>query len=102
MIEPNAFPPRSYYFHHKLMKLFLISQDENDDYDTYDSAVVAAPDEESARQMDPGGENGAFANFSCEAFCTWCSSADKVTVKLIGNAVPDLPIGVVCASFRAG
>ncbi|MFA6125419.1 hypothetical protein [Sphingomonas sp.] len=35
------------------MKLFLISQNQNYDYDTYDSAVVAAPDEETARLMNP-------------------------------------------------
>jgi len=32
------------------MKLFLISQDENDGYDTYDSAVVCAKDEEAAKR----------------------------------------------------
>jgi hypothetical protein len=84
------------------MKLFLISQDENQNYETYDSAVVAAPDEESARQMDPGGKNGAFTNFPFEVYPNWCSSPNWVTVKLIGDAVPGLPLGVVCASFNAG
>lgn len=31
------------------MNLYLISQDVNNDYDTYDSAVVAAESEEEAR-----------------------------------------------------
>ena len=35
------------------MKLFLISQKENNDYDTYDSAVVAAENEEIAKEMNP-------------------------------------------------
>lgn len=35
------------------MKLFLISQTQNNDYDTCDSAVVAAPDEETARSTTP-------------------------------------------------
>ena len=83
------------------MKLYLISQDENHDYDTHDSAVVCAPDEDTARHMDPGGQNGAQAEFDDE-WSSWCSSADKVTVKLIGDAAPDLPIGVVCSSFNAG
>ena len=30
------------------MKLFLITQEHNKGYDSYDSAVVAAPDEETA------------------------------------------------------
>lgn len=85
------------------MKLFLISQTENSGYDTYDSAVVCAPDEATARNMDPGKENGAPLDFNSRhcIYC-WCSSADKVSVRLIGDAAPDVPIGVVCASFNAG
>ncbi len=83
------------------MKLFLISQDENNDYDTYDSAVVCATDEDAARLMDPGGNNGAPAYFG-RRYSPWCSAADKVTVTFIGDAAPGLPLGVVCASFNAG
>lgn len=83
------------------MKLFLISQDENNDYDTYDSAVVCAPDESAARLMYPGGNNGAPADFG-RRFSSWCSAAEKVKVQLIGDAAQDLPLGVVCASFNAG
>ena len=83
------------------MKLFLISQTENDDYDTYDSAVVCAPDEDAARLMDPGKDNGTPADFGRQ-YSSWCSSADKVTVQLIGDAAPGLPLGVVCSSFNAG
>ena len=35
------------------MKLFLISQEQTWNYDTYDSAVVAAENEEIAKEMDP-------------------------------------------------
>ena len=35
------------------MNLYLISQDHNDDYDTYDSAVVAAENEDAARETHP-------------------------------------------------
>ena len=35
------------------MKLWLISQDVNNNYDTYDSAVVAAETEEEARVTFP-------------------------------------------------
>jgi len=76
------------------MKLFLISQSEYTGYDTYDSAVVCAPNEDAARRISPdyGGEFGP----------GWCSSPDKVTAQLIGEAEPGLPVGVVCASFNAG
>ena len=85
-----------------MLKLFLISQDENDDYDTYDSAVVCAPDEEVARLMAPGGKNGEPEDFEGRPYSSWCSSADKVKVQLIGDAAPDVAVGVVCASFNAG
>jgi len=35
------------------MNLYLISQDVNDNYDTYDSAVVAAKSEGDARKISP-------------------------------------------------
>ncbi len=38
------------------MNLYLISQNVNGDYDTYDSAVVAAPNEHYAKHMHPDGK----------------------------------------------
>jgi len=35
------------------MKLFLLKQDIVNDYDTYDSCVVAAENEEEARKIHP-------------------------------------------------
>jgi hypothetical protein len=72
----------------------LISQDVNIDYDTFDSAVVAAESEEQARKIHPTGYN----YWSLE---TWCNPED-VTVKLIGKAVETIELGVICASFNAG
>lgn len=71
------------------MRLWLISQDVNDGYDTYDSAVVAAATEDEARHSDVGSAQ------------TWCSP-EHVTVKLIGEAAEGIPAGVVLASFNAG
>ena len=80
----------------KQLNIYLISQDENVDYDTYDSCVVLAKDEESARGMNPG----------CCGWCSingaWCSSPDKVTVTLIGKAKSDSVEGFVLKSFNAG
>ena len=76
------------------MKLYRISQTENDGYDTYDSAIVAAVDEDDAAHIAPcefGGTYGA-----------WCSCPDKVTVEHIGEAAPGIERGVVLASFNAG
>jgi hypothetical protein len=87
------------------MKLYLICQNENDDYDSYDSAVVCAPSEDVARTLDPRRSDGQAYDFSkkyCRGFSHWCSSPDKVAVQLIGDAAPGMSLGVVCASFNAG
>jgi len=77
------------------MKLYLISQDENSDYDTYDSAVVAAQDAHHASLIAPGGSFGG--NYG-----SWCSAPDKVSVKYLGAAAAGIPAGIVLASFNAG
>lgn len=85
------------------MNLFLISQTSNRDYDTYDSAVVCAKNEDHARKMSPGGENGEEAEFG-QRHChsSWAYRLEDVSVKLIGKAVKGMPVGVVCSSFNAG
>jgi hypothetical protein len=80
------------------VKLWLIEQDVNNDYDTYDSAVVAAETEEEARLTHPSGRQ--WDGNDTEA-CTWCE-AGFVNVEYIGEAKPNLPKGVVVASFNAG
>ena len=82
------------------MNLYLISQDENNDWDTYDSAVVCAPDEETARNIVPGCVDGN--HDWADRYSSWCSGPDKVKVEPIGYAADGIPIGVVCASFNAG
>jgi len=82
------------------MKLFLISQEQNNDYDTYDSAVVVAPDEETARQIDPC--TGKPVESWGKRYSAWCDAPEHVAVRYIGEAAPDVEQGVVCASFNAG
>lgn len=83
------------------MYLYLISQNENNDYDNYDSAIVCAPSESMARLIHPGYNSMDLKCFQ-EDYNSWCSSPALVTVKLIGIAHPDIPQGVVLASFNAG
>lgn len=73
------------------LNLYLISQDVNNGYDTYDKAVVAAPDEEAARNIHPGWEDMAEAG---REFSTWCS-AEQVKVELIGESTEDATQGVI-------
>jgi hypothetical protein len=84
------------------MKLYKISQYENVSYDTYDSAVVCAPDEETARNMDPSPrEKGKPMEWGGKQY-TWCDSPEQVYVEYLGVADPELEQGIVCASYNAG
>lgn len=83
------------------MKLWLLTQDKNNGYDTYDSAVVVASDEEAARNVPVG---------STENYGTW-AKPEYVKAQYIGEAAPDLRgdedkmpwrADVICASFNAG
>ena len=77
------------------MNIYRISQTVNDDYDTWDSAVVVASSEEAARQNHPGG-------FHDGSWGGWCLPKD-VKVELIGVVLfDDIEAGVVCASYNAG
>ena len=82
------------------MKLFLIEQTQNEDYDTYDSAVVAAPDYQTARNIHPG--TGEPVENWKKSYSSWCNAPEHVIVRYIGEAAADVEQGVVCASFNAG
>lgn len=74
------------------MKIYLISQTQNTDYDTFDSAVVAADTEQEAKKIHPSGEE-----WEPE---TWCNSPNEVEVELVGEDI----VGksrVILASFNA-
>lgn len=98
------------------LKLWLISQDDNDGYDTYDSAVVAAETEKDARETHPcmisnalwvGDSNrGAWVSVrkdgsSYEAGHGW-TIPERVSAVQIGVALPHQERAVICASFNAG
>ena len=84
------------------MNIYLISQNVNvgyDTYDTYDTAVVIAESEQLARMTAPDGNkewDGTKSTWSA-----WCA-VDDVSAELIGVANDDAEPGIVCASFNAG
>lgn len=80
------------------MNLYLLTQDVNTGYDTYDSAIVAAKDEDFARKINPS-ESSKFGGYDA---WDWAVSPDQVKVELIGKAVKGTLEGVVLASFNAG
>ena len=85
-----------------MMNLYLISQTENEGYDTYDSAVVYAETAEQARMIHPDGKKEWDGTVRPNTWSnTWCD--DKhVKVELIGKAASVSLCAVVCASFNAG
>jgi len=89
------------------MNLYLISQNVNVNYDTYDSAVVCADNEDEARMIHPA-SGYQYASDDCikwdgedVKWSTWCAAKD-VGVKIIGIASCNMSNGVVCASYNAG
>lgn len=98
------------------MNLYLISQEENQSYDTYDSAVVAAESESEARTIDPA--NSDYYEWDTESESwqfvyhdgtkikqkrgDWANRLENIKVTLLGKADPSIKKGVVCASFNAG
>lgn len=99
------------------MKLFLISQDLVADYDTYDSAVVSAIDENDARNIHPSEfvthvtngkwmgtykyppKNGDEYENEQDSWVRYCD-IDKIKVEYLGET--SKPRGVILASFNAG
>jgi len=97
------------------MKIYKISQDENNDYDTYDSAIVVAENEEEARKIHPNGdydykehespnpylENKNEYEKADEDYGTWARKK-FVKVEYIGEANANIKKGVIVSSFNAG
>jgi len=84
------------------MKIYKISQEVNNNYDTYSEAIVIAKDEEEARKIHPNGEYNYAEHTSTNLyFGTWTKKI-YVKVKYIGEAKKGSKKGVVCASFHAG
>lgn len=90
------------------MNIYLLTQNVNKGWDTWDSIVVVAKDEQEARMTHPRySESWSFAeryknwNGIEDSYGGWCN-ASKVEVKLIGKALEGMERQVLCASFNAG
>jgi hypothetical protein len=81
------------------MKLYLLTQDENQAEDTFESCVVVAEDEEGARNVHPFGD--------WDRVDVWCYEPESVTVTFLGDARKDIEKAgfslkvnnVICGSF---
>lgn len=69
-----------------MMNLYLISQTENNGYDSYDSAVVVAESEEAARKIHPAQSLVEGAEWWLDRWSkhTWCESPAQVKVEYLG------------------
>lgn len=99
------------------MFIYLLSQNDNTGYDTYDYVVVVASSEHEAKRLHPSGD--------CYKYCesregwyrvppegsvstptspddSWADTLQGVAITKIGDACPSAKAGVVCASFNAG
>lgn len=92
------------------MKLWLISQTENNWYDTYDSAVVAAETEEEARLTYPdgdrvwSGERWVYKTLdgrTLDIGHTCWTHPCNVSVRFLADGYEG-EAGVILASFNAG
>jgi len=87
------------------MNLYKISQTVNNGWDTYDSAIVAAPDADKARVMHPnGGKSDRLDRKTAGQFNMrdWVVYPSDVTVELVGVAADGIQRSVICSSFNAG
>lgn len=82
------------------MKLYHLSQNVNNDYDTYSDMVVCAESEEDARQIHPAEyRDDPWRNPTSS---DWANTPEQVKVIYLGEADPSVEEGVVCSSFHAG
>ncbi len=85
------------------MNIYLIEQNENNGYDTYDSAVVAAENKEIAKRISP--YNGSIISDFYENYRSlgdWCTDIKYVQCTLIGKADPMVKQGLILASYNPG
>ena len=79
------------------MKLWLLTQDKNTDYDTFDSMIVAANTKCEARKIGPYGD--ITKGTTCSG---WVRDPKDVKVEYLGMAKRGTKCGIVLASFNAG
>lgn len=81
------------------MKIYLLSQDDNQNYDTYDSCIVVAESEEDAKTIHPNGDE---YTKPISLYTDWAREKESISCKEIGEANSDQVRGVILASFNAG
>lgn len=81
------------------MKLYKIEQRINNDYDTFDSAVVAASNATRASMIIPGGYT---SNIDKSFLLSVWTAPENVIVTYLGEASEEIEEGAIVSSFNAG
>lgn len=95
------------------MNIYLISQNSNNSYDTYDSAVVSARTEDEAKKICPDSLFRWSEEFQCfthlyhhrkmeDKYGSWVNDLNQISVQLIGETKTYQAGQVILASFNAG
>ena len=77
------------------MKIYKIYQDINNKYDTYDSFIVCAEDEEDAKVI-------ITLDKEDDLYGSWVKDVKDIQVEYLGEAKEGLERGELLASFNAG
>ncbi len=85
------------------LKLYLLTQNLNDTYDTFDSVVVCAKSEADAKTIHPDG--GVFVEIEGRinpeySHGDWVSKFSHIQSKYLGPAAECIERGVIIASFN--
>lgn len=83
------------------MRIYKLTNSVVDGYDTYDSAVVFALNEDRARKIHPSFLHDEEYPWDGKNDGTWCSS-EEVSVEYIGSTIGEEKEGIICSSFNAG
>ena len=92
-----------------MSKLYKISQEVNNNYDTYDSAIVVADTPEEARHIHPHEHLNDLEDsemwWEKRLIRSWAYPEDVKVVEIglfVSNPSSDKEPRVICASFNAG
>ena len=95
------------------MKLYLLSQQANNNYGTYDSLVVCAGSEEQARKISPSPyvkwDDSLNQWYSIHRTDSndrylddgWVNDLELIVCEYLGKAEPNQESGVICSSYTS-
>jgi hypothetical protein len=75
------------------MNIYLVSQNVNNGYDTYDAFVVYARDENEAKRI---------RKLDRDPYGSWVTKVSDIEVTLLGHAPNQKTSGEILGSFNAG